>query len=93
MYREHANRERMFAKPEYVIKNGDVIVRNGKVVREVWGATHTVQPEYDRSIERDLDRYYDRYMTVRKDNVRISDDEIRDGGRGRLVVHPTRTRA
>ncbi len=92
VYREDANKEKMFAKPEYVIKDGEVIVRDGKVVRETWGATHVVHPEYDAVIDAQLDRYFDRYMTVRKDNVRVSDDEIRDDGRGRLVIHPTASR-
>lgn len=90
VYRDQANRERMFERPEYVFKDGQEIVRNGRVTQEVSGATHAVHPEYDRGIERELDRYYDRHMTVRKDNVRIADDEIRDDGRGELVVHGTR---
>ncbi len=89
VYREHANKERMFATPEYVFKDGRKIVQQGRVVEHVHGATHVVHPDYDPAIERDLDRYFDRYMTVRKDNLRLSDDEIRDDGRGELVVHPT----
>ena len=90
VYRDQANRERMFERPEYVFKDGREIVRNGRVTEVVDGATHVVHPEYDSAMERDLDRFYDRHMTVRKDNVRIADDEIRDDGRGELVVHGTR---
>lgn len=88
VYKDHANRERMFAKPEYVFKNGELIVRDGRVVREVWGATHAVHPEFDPVIDRHLDRYFERYMTVRKDSLRIPDDEIREGG-ARLNVLPS----
>ena len=89
VYEDHENRESMFARPETVLKDGKLIVRDGRVVDEVSGATHVVHPEYDPSIETELSRYFDRFMTIKKDNVRIADDEIRDGGRGELVVHAT----
>ena len=92
VYKDLANRERMFSKPAYVFKDGQVIVRNGRVVAEAAGATHAVHPDFDAGIERDLDAYFDRYMTVSKDRIRLADDEIRDDGRGELVIHPTRPR-
>ena len=90
VYRDDADREKMFSTPELVFKNGQLIVREGRVVEEVWGTTHVVHPDYDRAIEHELDQYFERYMTVRKDNQRLADDEIRDGGRGALEVHATR---
>ncbi len=79
----------MFEKPEYVFKDGRQIVKNGRVVESVVGATHVVRPEFERGIETDLDTYFDRYMTVHKDSLVVSDDEIRDFGRAELNVHPT----
>lgn len=90
VYRDDADREKMFSTPELVFKNGQLIVREGRVIEEVWGTTHVVHPDYDRAIEGELDQYFERYMTVRKDHQRLADDEIRDGGRGALEVHPTR---
>lgn len=90
VYRDDADREQMFRAPELVFKDGEIIVRDGRVVSEVQGATHAVHPAYDRAIERELDQYFERYMTVRKDSLRLADDEIRDGGRGTLVLHATR---
>lgn len=89
VYRDQANREKMFAKPEFVFKDGNIIVRNGRIVDEVWGATHVVRPDYDNGVERELDRYFDSYMTLHKDNTKVTDDEIQDGGRGKLVVNET----
>ncbi|MGE4617971.1 MAG: formylmethanofuran dehydrogenase subunit A, partial [Gammaproteobacteria bacterium] len=89
VYQDHENREIMFARPEFVLKDGKLIVRDGRVVNDISGATHVVHPEYDAGIETELSSYFDRFMTIRKDNVRIADDEIRDGGRGELVVHST----
>src|SRR5262249_50127265 len=39
VYRDDPDREAMFATPEYVFKNGEVVVKSGKVVKVVQGAT------------------------------------------------------
>jgi formylmethanofuran dehydrogenase subunit A len=92
VYTDNSDREAMFAKPELVFKNGEVIVRDGKVVKVVQGATHVARPEYDRAIEKPLKEYFDRYHTIAMKNFRVSDEEIIDGGRGEIVVQPTRAR-
>ena len=92
VYQDNADREAMFATPELVFKNGELIVRNGKVVKVVQGATHVVRPDFDRAIEKPLKDYFDRFHTIRMDNFKLSDEEIVDGDRGRIVVQPTTTR-
>ena len=92
IYREHTNRERMFEKPSHVFKNGELVVRNGTVKKHLTGSTHVVRSDYQRSIKKTVDDYYNRYMTVSKDRIKVSDDEIRDHGHGELVVHPARRR-
>jgi formylmethanofuran dehydrogenase subunit A len=90
VYTEQDDREKMFSKPDYVFKNGELVVKDGEVVKTVWGTTHVVRPDYDPSIEKDLKRYFDDYMTMSMGNFKISDDEITEDGRGSLTVHPTR---
>ena len=85
--------EAMFAAPEYVFKIGEVVVKNGKVVKVVQGATHVVRPDYDKSIEKPLNSYFDRYGTVRLQNFKLADDEIVRGDKGSIIVQPTRARA
>ncbi len=92
VYQDNPDREAMFATPELVFKNGELIVRNGKVVKVVQGATHVARPDYDRAIETPLKDYFDRFLTVRMENFKLGDDEIVDGGRGGIVVQPTRAR-
>jgi formylmethanofuran dehydrogenase subunit A len=92
VYDDNPDREAMFAAPVFVFKNGELVVRNGKVVKVVQGATHVARPQYDRIIERELGDYFSRYHTVRMENFRLSDDEIIEGGRGRIVVQPTGAR-
>jgi formylmethanofuran dehydrogenase subunit A len=92
VYKDKEDREAMFTTPELVFKNGQLIVRDGKIVKVVQGATHVTRPDYDPSIEKQLKEYFERYHTVRMENFRLSDDEIIAGGRGSIVVQPTRAR-
>jgi formylmethanofuran dehydrogenase subunit A len=87
VYTDQSDREAMFTKPDYVFKNGQLVVKNGQVVKVVWGVTHTAKPAFDNAIEKDLKQYFDRYQTIQLDNFKISNDEISDDGRGQVVTH------
>jgi formylmethanofuran dehydrogenase subunit A len=93
VYRDDADREAMFAKPEYVFKDGELIVRNGSVVKVVNGAVHAVKPEYDKGIEKPLKDYFDRYMTVKMEHTKLSDDELCSCGASKLIPHKCKGRA
>jgi formylmethanofuran dehydrogenase subunit A len=87
VYTDQADREAMFSKPDYVFKDGELVVKDGKVVKVTWGATHTAKPAFDIGVEKDLKDYFDKYHTMQLDNFKISDDEISSDGRGSIVVH------
>lgn len=93
VYRPNADRERMFATPEYVFKNGQIIARNGRVTQVVHGATHVARPDYDRAIEDEVRQHFERFHTTRMENVCVGDEEIVDDGRGAIVVQPGRGRS
>jgi len=88
VYNDLKNKEKMFEKPLYVFKNGEEIVKNGKIVKIVTGGTHTLRPDYDKSIEQSLKKYFDRYMTVKLGNFRIDDDEIVEHGNSNIIIQP-----
>lgn len=90
VYTENADRQKMFEKPDYVFKDGELVVKDGQVVHVTWGTTHIVKPDWDAAIEKDLQKYFDRYLTMKLGNFKISDDEITEDGRGSLTVHPTK---
>jgi formylmethanofuran dehydrogenase subunit A len=92
IYEDQPDREAMFTAPEFVFKNGELIVRNGKIVKVVQGATHVCRPQYDRGIERAIKPYFDRFHTVRMENFRLSDDEIIGGDHGQIIIQPTKAR-
>ena len=91
VYRDHPDRQRMFAAPEYVFKDGELVARDGKIVGIVWGRFHAVAPPFDATIERRLERYFERYQTIRAANFGISEDEMAVFGHGAaMVTHPCR---
>ncbi|WP_018410734.1 formylmethanofuran dehydrogenase subunit A [Methyloversatilis thermotolerans] len=94
VYKEDADRERMFEKPELVFKDGELVVRDGKVVKVVRGNTHVVKPEFDRGIEKKIEPYFRQYHSVRMNNFKISDDELCEcGGGSKLIPHACRKRS
>ncbi len=88
VYTDDPDREKMFSRPDYVFKDGQMVVKNGELIAVTWGTTHVVKPEYDHSIEKQLKPYFDKYHTQKMENFKISDDEIIDDGRGSLTIHP-----
>ncbi len=89
VYTDNPNREKMFSKPDYVFKDGECVVKDDEVIKVTWGTTHVVKPDYDKSVEKDLEKYFSRFMTMKLGNFKISDDEITEDGRGSITEHPT----
>jgi formylmethanofuran dehydrogenase subunit A len=91
VYQEDVDREKMFSAPEYVFKDGELVARNGKIVKVVWGNTHKVKPAFDRAIEKQLKPYFDKYQTLQFENFAISDDEMCECGHGsKTLLHACR---
>ena len=90
VYTEQADYEKMFARPDYVFKDGELVVKDGKVVKVVWGATHVTKPAFDINVEADLKKYFEKYHTIQIDNFKISNDEIADNGRSKIITHKTK---
>lgn len=102
VYEPRADAEAMFARPTHVFKDGVLVARDGRMLGEgahalaepaargvhPRGVTHTVQPQYDRSIERLLRDHHDRFHTVRFANVAIDADELIDCGSRAVLTHP-----
>lgn len=88
VYDNLENREKMFGKPVYVFKDGELIVKEGKIVKVVNGGTHILKPEYDKSVEQSLKRYFDRFQSVKLGNFKLDDDEIVEYGNSELIIQP-----
>jgi formylmethanofuran dehydrogenase subunit A len=87
VYTDQADKEAMFSKPDLVFKDGELVVKEGKVVKVVWGKTHTVKPQFDAGVETGLKDYFNKYHTMHVDNFKISDDEMAQDGRNQIINH------
>ena len=91
VYEPQPDVEAMFRAPRYVFKDGRLVAERGEVKAVSWGSVHTVKPEFDRGIERQLAEYFSRYQTLSMASFKIGDDELREIGRAcDLLVHPCR---
>ena len=78
IYSPHEDKEQMFALPRYVLKSGRVLVEEGEI-RENWlGKTLHVSPEYDRTVEEDISRWFEQYYSIRFRNYPVGDELLHD---------------
>jgi formylmethanofuran dehydrogenase subunit A len=59
VYENDTDRAKMFGAAALVFKDGDLVVRDGKVVGYRWGRAFTVQPGRDAATDRRMSAYYD----------------------------------
>ncbi len=71
IYEKNDDKEKMFATPRYVIKEGQIVVQEGHIRRELTGKTLFVAPEYDLAIERDVRRFFKNYYTIEFENYPV----------------------
>ena len=83
--------EQMFAHPRYVFKNGELMVKDAKVIKIPSSYTHVVKPEYDPDIEKLIKAHYDDYRTVGFENSQISNTEMAEQIGSPIVEHPCQT--
>jgi len=92
VYDPQDNIEAMFEKPLYVFKGGELVVEKGQLKKIVRGKTQVVKPDYDNSIEKKLNRYFNRYHTMKLSNFKISDDEMAEDIGSPVQVHACKDR-
>ncbi len=66
----------MFELPRYVIKQGEIIVEDGDLRQPMRGASHYVQPEYDRDFEPELQAWFEDHYSVQFSNYPVRLDEL-----------------
>lgn len=71
-----ADRARAFRHAHLVFKDGDLVVRDGKITHYRAGRALTVQPTYDSNIDRRLSRYYDEAYGLSRDLFKVPEHAI-----------------
>jgi formylmethanofuran dehydrogenase subunit A len=69
----------MFARPKFVIKDGVVVARDGRIICERPGRTLYVAPPYDPKIEEKIRVHFQESYTISFDNYAISPDHLAFG--------------
>ncbi|MBO0756348.1 MAG: formylmethanofuran dehydrogenase subunit A [Bradyrhizobiaceae bacterium] len=76
VYEDDADRARMFRAAALVFKDGDLVVRDGRVTHYRWGRALTVRPERDRSIDRRMKTYYDDCYGLSDEFIRVPEHAL-----------------
>lgn len=63
----------MFANAALVFKNGRLVVKDGEVIARPAGRAQTVQPDFDRRIERDIQNHFDHFYSLKLNNFKVDD--------------------
>ena len=87
LYRPGRDWETVFANPVRVIKEGETVVIDGEIVATPRGKTLRQRIDYDRNIEKDLERNLFSHQTTRLSNFKISDDEMANSIGSEVVYH------
>ncbi len=59
VYENVTDRAKMFRAAALVFKDGELVVRDGKVTHYRWGRAFTIAPERDRAVDRRMKDYYE----------------------------------
>jgi len=68
-----------FSRALYTIKNGEIVVKEGEIVKEFFGETIAIKfkERPDKEVMRDIESKFQQYYTVNLSNFVIEDEEIR----------------
>jgi formylmethanofuran dehydrogenase subunit A len=76
VYADLDDKQEMFAHPRYVLKDGEIVVRDGQLVQERPGRTLHVAPPYDPGIEADLRAHFKECYTISFDNYPVQEEYL-----------------
>jgi formylmethanofuran dehydrogenase subunit A len=77
---------KMFRFAHLVFKDGDLVVRDGRVAHYRWGKALKVNPGYDKAIDRRLAGYYDHHFGVSRDLFAVDENLLPRAGTFREVA-------
>jgi formylmethanofuran dehydrogenase subunit A len=79
IYAPSDDKEEMFAHPRFVLKGGEVVVRDGQIVQERPGRTLHVAPPYDPAIEAHIRAHFEECYTISFDNYPVAPEYLACG--------------
>lgn len=76
IYRDQKDKEKMFAKAEYVLKDGKIVVKNGEILASVPGRRFFVEPDASKTLLPDMVGDFNKYYTVQLSNFAVEDEYL-----------------
>jgi formylmethanofuran dehydrogenase subunit A len=76
VYHDDRDRAAMFRAAALVFKDGDPVVRDGKVTHYRFGRALTIRPGHDAAIERRMTAYYEERYGLSDDFIKVPDHAI-----------------
>jgi formylmethanofuran dehydrogenase subunit A len=73
VYRIQKNWQAMFAKPAYVLKDGEIVVREGEAVKSFKGRRIYVRPDHNAALPPDLARQFNQFYSITINNFPVQD--------------------
>ncbi|MGI6406465.1 MAG: formylmethanofuran dehydrogenase subunit A [Syntrophaceticus sp.] len=70
------DKEEMFANPTYVFKGGKLVVRSGKIIEQVFGATHYVDAPWNKDLLERIADDFQRFYTVSMSNYPVQPEYL-----------------
>ena len=78
VYNDKKDKEEMFDNPFMVFKDGNLIVKNGKIQKVFNGKFYTVETDFDKSIEKEISPYFQKYIGRGMESFKIQNQELWD---------------
>lgn len=78
LYDEKDNKEEMFNAARYVIKGGDVFIRDHEFCHDLDGRIFHVTPDYEKEIEAKIRPFFEDYYTIQFDNYAVDESYLGD---------------
>ncbi len=71
--------EKMFSEADYVFKNGQLIVKKGKIIKLIYGQTQGLDIHFDKSIKPNLKKWFEKFYSLELSSFQVDADFFREG--------------
>ena len=78
VYNDKQDKEEMFEKPFMVLKDGQIIVKNGTIRKITNGKLYVAETDYDQSIKKEINIHFEKYIGRKMSLFEIQNQELWD---------------
>ena len=79
IYRESSEPEKMFSSVQYLLKEGDLIIEKGTIVKSIPGKTFYVDPRSEDEIQDEIREDFEKYYTITLESYEVPENYLERG--------------